>query len=108
MDEDEEKEKKEKEVNKPNISSNDIANYGSALGNVFTGISSIISSTKNEKPTSNKNTSNRTTDKPTQDNSNGKNDNDEKTGYAWYIWVAAVAGAALFGWGIYKLILKKD
>ena len=92
---------------RPRVSSQDIANYGTAAGSLLTGIGSIFGSIKgNKKPDDKKN--------PTQGNDNaatGNNPNNnstEPTGYAWYVWVGAAAGAALVGWLVYKFIFKKD
>lgn len=99
-------ETEEKEATKPRVTSQDIANYGSAAGNLFTGISSVISSIKGDKAPANTNTvATRATERAAE--GAAKDGTTTATGYAWYVWVGAVAVAALIGWGIYKIASKK-
>jgi cobalamin biosynthesis Mg chelatase CobN len=88
------------------FNSQDAANYGSAIGNVFTGISSIIASTKGQPPIANTNTvATRANEKAEERNEKNTTEN---TGYAWYVWVGGLAVAGLVGWGIYAMYNKKS
>ncbi len=98
-----EEEKKEK---KPGFNSQDAANYGSAIGNVFTGISSVIGSIKGQPQVANTNTVAARANEKAEERS--KENATENTGYAWYVWVGGIAVAGLIGWGIYAMYNKKS
>lgn len=105
----EQPEEKEMAEEKDKFTSEDAANYGTALGNVLTGTSAIIASIKGEKQTTNTNTvATRANEKATEGSGKGGSASDDKTGYAWYVWAGAIVVAALVGWGIYALAIKKS